>query len=102
MPTFEGYRRVEWICNALNVKSRRTALRLGFQYEGTWIKLAVIKGRSRDNSWFSIVDDEWVQLKQEFQRWLNPTIFDSNGQQLTKLNAAQFNPHSNKETDNIY
>ncbi|CAF3614857.1 unnamed protein product [Rotaria sp. Silwood1] len=97
-----GYRRVEWICNALNVKSRRTALRLGFQYEGTWIKLAVIKGRSRDNSWFSIVDDEWVQLKQEFQRWLNPTIFDSNGQQLTKLNAAQFNPRSNKETDNIY
>ncbi|CAF5189200.1 unnamed protein product, partial [Rotaria sp. Silwood1] len=97
-----GYRRVEWKCNALNAKSRRAALRLGFQYEGTWIKSAVMKGRSRDNAWFSIVDDEWVQLKQEFQRWLNPTNFDSNGQQLTKLNAEKINPRSNKEMDNIY
>ncbi|CAF2661758.1 unnamed protein product [Rotaria sp. Silwood2] len=46
-----GYRRVEWKFNALNAKSRRAALRLGFQYEGTWIKSAVIKGRSRDNVW---------------------------------------------------
>ncbi|CAF1242837.1 unnamed protein product [Rotaria sp. Silwood1] len=97
-----GYRRVEWKCNALNAKSRRAALRLGFQYEGTWIKSAVMKGHSRDNAWFSIVDNEWVQLKQEFQRWLNPTNFDSNGQQLTKLNAEQINPRSNKEMDNIY
>ncbi|CAF5117098.1 unnamed protein product, partial [Rotaria sp. Silwood1] len=96
-----GYRRVEWKCTALNAKSRRAALRLGFQYEGTWIKSEVCKGRSRDNSYFSIVDDEWVQLKQEFQRWLNPMNFDSNGQQLTKLNAAQINPRSNKKMDNI-
>jgi RimJ/RimL family protein N-acetyltransferase len=30
-----GYRRVEWRCDALNAKSRRAAIRLGFQYEGT-------------------------------------------------------------------
>ncbi|CAF3923641.1 unnamed protein product [Rotaria sp. Silwood1] len=30
-----GYRRIQWSCNALNSKSVRAALRLGFQYEGT-------------------------------------------------------------------
>ena len=96
-----GYRRVEWKCNALNIKSRRAALRLGFQFEGVWIKARVDKGRSRDHAWFSIVDDEWVQLKPEFQRWLNSENFDSNGQQLTKLNAAQINPRTNKHLDTV-
>ncbi|CAF4191071.1 unnamed protein product, partial [Rotaria sordida] len=49
-------------------------------------------GRSRDNSWYSIIDDEWPQIKEELQRWLNPENFDMNGQQLTKLNASQINP----------
>ncbi|CAF1356458.1 unnamed protein product [Rotaria sp. Silwood1] len=88
------YRRVEWRCNALNAKSRRAALRLGFQYEGTWLKSDIAKGRSRDDAWHSIVDDEWPLLKQEFQRWLSKDNFDENGQQLTKLNAAQVNPRS--------
>jgi RimJ/RimL family protein N-acetyltransferase len=94
-----GYRRVEWKCYALNAKSRRAALRFGYQYEGTWLKAEICKGRSRDNAWFSIVDDEWIQLKPEFQRWLSPENFDSNGQQLTKFNAAQINPRSNKNTN---
>ncbi|CAF4071277.1 unnamed protein product, partial [Rotaria sordida] len=94
-----SFRRVEWPCNALNAKSRRAALRLGFQYEGTWIKSDLSRGQSRDKSWFSIVDDEWVQLIQEFQRWLSSANFDSNGQQLTKLNAAQINPRSNKKKE---
>jgi hypothetical protein len=88
--------RVEWKSNALNVKSRRAALRLGFQYESTFIKSDICKGRSRDLSWFSIVDDEWILLKQEFRRWLNLKNFDSSGQQLTKLNGAQVNPRSKK------
>ena len=29
-----GYRRYEWKCNALNMVSRRAALRLGFAFEG--------------------------------------------------------------------
>jgi hypothetical protein len=55
-----------------------------FLYEGTWMKADIHKGRSRDTAWFSIVDDEWPQVKQEFQRWLNPENFYINGQQLTK------------------
>ncbi len=91
-----GYRRVEWRCDALNTKSRQAALRLGFQYEGTWLKAEVRKGRSRDSSWYSIVDDEWSQVKEELQRWLNPENFATDGQQLTKLNCAQVNPRRNK------
>ncbi len=94
-----GYRRVEWKCNALNMKSRIAAVRLGFQYEGTWLKSEVIKGRSRDNSWYSIVDDEWSYVKQELQRWLNPENFDMNGLQLTKSHGAQVNPRHRKIID---
>jgi RimJ/RimL family protein N-acetyltransferase len=86
-----NYRRVEWKCNALNRKSRQAAIRFGFQYEGTWIKVEVCKGHSRDSSWYSIVDDEWPLIKQEFERWLNPTNFDAHEQQLSKLNAANVN-----------
>jgi RimJ/RimL family protein N-acetyltransferase len=94
-----GYRRVEWSCNAFNTKSRQAAIRLGFKFEGIWLKSEVCKGRSRDNAWYSIVDDEWPQVKQELQRWLNPENFDINGQQLTKLNGAQVNRHHDKITD---
>jgi RimJ/RimL family protein N-acetyltransferase len=91
-----GYRRIEWRCNVLNTKSRQAAMRFGFVYEGTWLKAEVSKGRSRDSSWYSIVDDEWASVKKEFQRWLNLENFDINGQQLTKLNCAQVNPRHHK------
>ncbi|CAF1573738.1 unnamed protein product, partial [Rotaria magnacalcarata] len=42
---------------------------------GTWMKADIHKGRSRDTAWFSIVDEEWPQVKQEFQRWFNPEKF---------------------------
>ncbi len=74
-----GYRNVEWRCDALNTKLRQAAIRLGFQYEGTWLKAEVRKGRSRDSSWYVIVDDEWPQVKGELQRWLNLENFDTNG-----------------------
>jgi RimJ/RimL family protein N-acetyltransferase len=91
-----GYRRIEWRCNALNTKSHYAALRLGFQYEGTQLKAEISKGQSRDLAWYSMLDDDWPKVKEEFQRWLNRENFHSNGQQLTKLNAAQMNsPHHN-------
>jgi len=91
-----GYRRVEWRCNTFNEKSRRAAIRFGFQYDGTWLKTCVIKGRSRDDAWYSIIDDEWIEVKKEYQRWLNPSNFNSYQQQLSKLNAAQVNPREKK------
>ncbi len=54
-----GYRRVEWKCDALNERSRRAALRMGFQFEGIQQAHMIIKGRNRDTAWFRILDSEW-------------------------------------------
>ncbi len=86
-----GYRRYEWKCNALNEPSLAAARRLGFTYEGTHRKAKVVKGRNRDTAWFSITDDEWTPIKQEFLRWLDPSNFDEAGRQLTPLGG---NPHN--------
>ncbi|GMF25734.1 unnamed protein product [Phytophthora lilii] len=81
-----GYRRYEWKCDSLNLPSRAAASRLGFTYEGTFRQLVVYKGRNRDTSWFSLVDGDWNGgLKNAFERWLEPSNFESGGQQKLKL-----------------
>ncbi|OTA70181.1 putative acetyltransferase, GNAT family [Hypoxylon sp. EC38] len=80
-----GYRRYEWKCNSLNAPSRRAALRLGFTFEGLFRKHMIIKGRNRDTTWYSIVDDEWPSVKQAFEAWLDPINFDSEGKQKKRL-----------------
>jgi RimJ/RimL family protein N-acetyltransferase len=82
-----GYRRCEWKCNALNEASRRAATRLGFQFEGIFRQLLVVKGRNRDTAWFSIIDGEWPALRDAFLRWLAPENFDDNGRQKLALSA---------------
>ena len=80
-----GYRRYEWKCNALNEPSRRAALRYGFTFEGIFRQHMVIKGRSRDTAWFSMLDSEWPARKQAVEAWLNPANFDSEGRQRQSL-----------------
>jgi len=80
-----GYRRYEWKCDSLNARSRNAALRLGFSYEGEFRQATVVKGRNRDTSWFSIVDNEWQSLSHVFKQWLDPDNFDSDGQQISSL-----------------
>lgn len=80
-----GYRRYEWKCDSLNEPSRKVALRLGFRYEGTFRQAAVYKGRNRDTAWYALVDQDWPQVRQAMQQWLNPNNFDSAGQQRTAL-----------------
>ncbi len=82
-----GYRRYEWKCDALNESSRAAAMRLGFRYEGTFRKAAVVKGRNRDTAWFAVTDDEWPALSDIFARWLDPANFDDTGGQRTALSA---------------
>lgn len=55
------YRRVEWKCNNLNLKSKAAALRFGFQYEGMFRNHMVTKGLNRDSAWYSVIDDDWTQ-----------------------------------------
>jgi RimJ/RimL family protein N-acetyltransferase len=80
-----GYRRYEWKCNALNRPSRVAAQRLGFSYEGTFRQAAVVKGRSRDTAWFSVIDREWPSLREAFRQWLEPSNFDARGVQRVSL-----------------
>lgn len=54
-----GYRRVEWKCDALNARSRRAALRMGFTFEGIQEAHYIIKGLNRDTAWFRMLDHEW-------------------------------------------
>lgn len=83
-----GYRRFEWKCNDLNEPSKRAAQRFGFTYEGLFRQHMVLKGQSRDTAWFSIIDGEWPALKAEYQRWLDPTNFEADGRQKTRLEAS--------------
>ena len=80
-----GYRRYEWKCNALNAPSRAAAVRFGFTYEGLFRRAVVTKGRSRDTAWFSIIAEDWPQLKGAYEAWLAPENFDAAGQQKTAL-----------------
>ncbi len=80
-----GYRRLQWKCNALNAPSRRAAARLGFTYEGTLRANMVVKGRSRDTAFFSILADEWPEQRDRILAWLAPSNFAPDGTALTSL-----------------
>jgi RimJ/RimL family protein N-acetyltransferase len=67
-----GYRRVEWKCDALNERSRRAALRMGFKFEGIQEYHYIIKGRSRDTAWFRVLDHEWASVKERLEIMLYP------------------------------
>jgi RimJ/RimL family protein N-acetyltransferase len=80
-----GYRRYEWKCNALNAPSRRAALRYGFVFESIMRQHMIVKGRSRDTAYYSMLDTEWPKRKAAFERWLAPENFDAQGRQRTSL-----------------
>lgn len=65
-----GYRRLEWKCNALNERSRRAALRLGFQFEGIQEGHMIIKDRNRDTAWFRILEAEWPDVQRRLETML--------------------------------
>ena len=80
-----GYRRFEWKCNSRNARSRRAAERFGFSYEGLFRQHMVVKGQSRDTTWYSMIDCEWPKRRAAFQRWLAADNFDGEGQQQKRL-----------------
>jgi RimJ/RimL family protein N-acetyltransferase len=85
-----GYRRLEWKCHSLNEPSRRAALRLGFTFEGIFRQHMIVKGRSRDTAWFSIVKDEWdASLKSAMEKWLDVENFQENGTQIKSLQGLR-------------
>ena len=82
-----GYRRYEWKCNALNIKSRNAAQRLGLSYEGVFRQMAINKGRNRNTAWFAAIDKEWDDLKKCFEIYLSEDNFDTKGNPKTSLSS---------------
>ena len=82
-----GYRRYEWKCNSFNAPSRRTALRLGFLFEGIFRNHMVVKGHSRDTAWFAVTSEDWPKLKAAYEKWLAPDNFDAAGKQRASLSG---------------
>src|SRR5262245_59176963 len=82
-----GYRRMQWRCNALNAASRAAARRLGFRFEGIFYNHMIFKGQNRDTAWYSILDDEWPEVREIMKRWLAPSNFDQDGTAKTSLAA---------------
>ena len=82
-----GYRRMQWRCKALNAASRAAARRLGFRFEGIFHNHMIFKGRNRDTAWYSILDDEWPEVRKILERWLAPGNFDQDGTAKTSLAA---------------
>jgi RimJ/RimL family protein N-acetyltransferase len=80
-----GYRRYEWKCDSLNGPSRAAAQRYGFSFEGIFRRAIVIKGRSRDTAWYSIIAEEWPGIRSAFDAWLDPENFDEFGRQKRSL-----------------
>lgn len=81
-----GYRRLEWKCNAMNMKSRRAALRLGLAFEGVFRQCTASKGKNRDTAWFAVLDSDWPAVRANIREWLDspPGTFS-----LTKKNLPQ-------------
>ena len=66
-----GYRRVVWKCDALNLRSRKSALRFGFQFEGIHEYHLIVKDRNRDTAWFRMLDHEWDTVREQFERMMD-------------------------------
>ncbi|ESQ74451.1 GNAT family N-acetyltransferase [Asticcacaulis sp. AC402] len=80
-----GYRRYEWKCDQLNAPSKRAAERLGFGFEGVFRNAVVTKGRRRDTAWYSVIVEEWPQVRERLEAWLRPENFGDDGRQMLPL-----------------
>ncbi len=91
-----GYRRMQWRCNALNEKSRAAARRLGFRFEGIFYNHMIFKGKNRDTAWYSILDDEWPEVRAKIASWLDDGNFNSEGQAQSSLGQIMQERHPSR------
>lgn len=79
-----AYERLEWTCTAENQPSRQAADRLGFVFEGIHRNKLILKGKPRDIAMHALLAADWPARREAFQRWLDPSNFDT-GVQRTPL-----------------
>jgi N-acetyltransferase len=65
----EGFRRVEFKTEAANERARAALLAIGATFEGIFRKHMVVRGgERRDSAWYSVIDDEWPEVKERLER----------------------------------
>jgi RimJ/RimL family protein N-acetyltransferase len=66
-----GCRRVEFKTDARNERSRTAIAALPAQFEGIFRKHKIIRGvGQRDSAYYSVIDDEWPDVKANLERRL--------------------------------
>jgi RimJ/RimL family protein N-acetyltransferase len=60
---------------------------LGFRFEGIFYNNLIFKGMNRDTAWYSILDDEWPEVRDKIEAWLNVGNFGSDGMPKSSLSA---------------
>lgn len=59
-----GCRRVEFKTDALNERSRAALAALPARFEGVHRKHMLVRGgKNRDSAWYSVLDDEWPEVR---------------------------------------
>ena len=61
----QGYRRVEWRCDAEDGRGRRAAERLGFLLEGVLRKHGVVRGCNADAALYTMTNSDWRDFQRE-------------------------------------
>jgi RimJ/RimL family protein N-acetyltransferase len=70
-----GCRRVELKTDALNERSRAALAALPAQFEGVHRKHMLVRaGENRDSAWYSVVDDEWPEVRENLERRLRSRL----------------------------
>ena len=66
-----GCRRVELKTDALNERSRAALAALPAQFEGIHRKHMLVRGgENRDSAWYSVLDEEWPEVRENLRRRL--------------------------------
>ncbi len=67
-----GVRRVEFKTEAANGRSRAALAALPAQFEGIHRNHMLVRGgQNRDSAWYSVIEDEWPQVRTALRRRLN-------------------------------
>jgi RimJ/RimL family protein N-acetyltransferase len=65
-------RRVELKTDALNERARGALEALGATFEGVHRKHMLVRGdENRDSAWYSVLDEEWPQIRSRLERRLS-------------------------------
>ncbi len=84
-----GCRRVEFKTDARNARSRGALEALGARFEGFLRKHMVVRdGAARDSAYYSVIDDEWPEVKAGLERRLVSTGARSQPNQSARTRAT--------------